>query len=179
MWNCFGSVTSGAVCCYLGKFTDARAYHENALSNLDPSYRAPAPTPEDPYVVVLSHLSRTLLYLGYIDQSLLRRNEALAEARRLSAYNLAFNVAFALSQRWYGDWAAAGPQSAQTMLRSADELLAIAGEEGAPAWLGLGNIMRGWCLGTIGEAAEHIPLLIEGLAILRAVGSSLLVLISA
>ena len=34
--------------------------------------------------------------------------------------------------------------------------------------------MRGWCLGTIGEAAEHIPLLIEGLAILRAVGSNLL-----
>jgi predicted ATPase len=60
------------------------------------------------------------------------------------------------------------------MLRSADELVAIASEEGAPALLGLGNIMRGWCLGTIGKAAEHIPLLIEGLAILRAVGSNLL-----
>jgi len=174
MWNCFGLMISGSVCCYLGKFTEARAYHENGLSKLDPSYRALWPTPEDPYIVVLSHLSRTLLYLGYIDQSSLPRNEALAEARRLSAYNLAFNVAFALCQRWCGDWAAAGPQSAQTMLRSADELLAIASEEGAPAWLGLGNIMRGWCLGTIGEAAEHIPLLIEGLAILRAVGSNLL-----
>jgi len=173
MWNSFGLMISGSVCCYLGKFTEARAYHENALSKLDASYRTLWPTPEDPYVVVLSHLSRTLLYLGYIDQSLLRRNEALAEARQLSAYNLAFNVAFTLCQRWCGDWAAAGPQSAQTMLRSADELLAIASEE-APAWLGLGNIMRGWCLGTIGEAAEHIPLLIEGLAILRAVGSNLL-----
>jgi class 3 adenylate cyclase/predicted ATPase len=174
MWNCFGSMGSGSVCCYLGKFTDSRAYHESTLSKLDPRHRALWPTPEDPYVVLLSHLSRTLLYLGYLDQSRLRRNEALAEARRLSPYNLAFNVAFALCQRWCGDWAAAGPQSAQTMLRSAEELLAIANKEGAPAWLGLGRIMRGWCLGTIGETAEQIPLLIEGLAILRAVGSNLL-----
>jgi hypothetical protein len=59
-------------------------------------------------VVVLSHLSRTLLYLGYLDQSRLRRKEALTEARRLSSYNLAFNLAFALCQGWWGDWAAAG-----------------------------------------------------------------------
>ena len=61
MWDCLGLMASGSVCCYVGKFTNARAYHENALSKLDPSYRALWPTPEDPYVVVLSHLSRTLL----------------------------------------------------------------------------------------------------------------------
>jgi class 3 adenylate cyclase/predicted ATPase len=174
MWNCFGSISSGSICCYLGKFIEARGYHEKALPLLDPTYRALAPTPEDPYVVVLSHLSRTLLYLGYVDQARLRRDEALAEARRLSPYNLAFNLAFALCHSWFGDWAAEGVQSAQTMLRSADQVLAISSEQGAPAWFGLGSIMRGWCLGTVGQAAEHIPLVLQGLAILRGVGSILL-----
>ena len=46
-------------------------------------------------------LSRTLLCLGYVDQARLRRDEALAEARRISPHNLTY----ALCDAWPGDWA--------------------------------------------------------------------------
>ena len=117
----------------------------------------------------LLDFSRTLLCLGYVDQARLRRDEALAEARRLSPYTLAF----ALCHAWSGDWAIEGVKSAQTMLRSADEILAISTEQGFPMCLGFGNIMRGWCLGTMGQAAEGIPLILEGLANFRATGCNL------
>ena len=116
-------------------------------------------------------LSRTLLCLGYVDQARLRRDEALAEARRLSPYTLVF----ALCHAWYGDWAIEGVKSAPTMLRSADEVLAISSEQGFPMWFGVGNIMRGWCLGAVGQAAEGIPLILQGLADLRATGCNVLV----
>jgi hypothetical protein len=100
----------------------------------------------------------------------LRRDEALAEARRLARYNLAFT----LCQAWYGDWALEGVHSGPTMLRSADELLAIASEQGYPHMFAIGNVMRGWCLGAVGQAAEGIPLLLQGLAIRRNSGANLM-----
>jgi tetratricopeptide (TPR) repeat protein len=172
MWKCFGSRLSGTVCCYLGKFIDARASNENALSLWDPKYRAFTPSPEDGYVAGLMHLSRTLLYLGHVDQARLRRDEALAEARQLSPYNLAF----ALFVAWFGvDWAIEGVKSAQTMLRSAEEVLAISSEQGFPMFFEFGNIMRGWCRGAVGQAAEGIPQLLQGLANVRATGANLLI----
>ena len=41
-------------------------------------------------------------------------------------------------------------------------------------FLGVGHIMRGWCLGAVGQAAEGIPLLVQGIAIRRAAGTNLL-----
>jgi hypothetical protein len=105
MWKCFGLMYQGNVSCWLGKFTEARAYYENALSLWDPTYSAFAATPENPYVASLCHLSRALLCLGYVDQARLRRDEALAQARTLPLYNLVF----ALVQVWWGiDWVTAG-----------------------------------------------------------------------
>jgi predicted ATPase len=117
----------------------------------------------------LTYLFRTLLCLGYGDQARLRRADALAEARRLSPHTLAF----ALCHTWYGDWAMAGTNSAQTMLRSADEVLAITSEQGFPLYLGVANIMRGWCLGVMGQPAEGIPLMLQGLAIYRGMGANI------
>ena len=62
----------------------------------------------------LISLSRALLCLGYVDQTRLRRNEMLAEARRLSPYT----VAFALVSTWAVDWAIEGVQSAARVLTS-------------------------------------------------------------
>jgi predicted ATPase len=169
-WRRIGSGVSGNIYCFLGNFIDARAYYENFLSLWDPMDRAFASGPDDAYVGNLIHLSRTLLCLGYVEQARLRRDEALAEARRLSSYNLAF----ALSQALYGDWAIWGMKSAQTMHRSADEVLAISTEQGFPQWIMIANIMRGWCLGTMGQAEEGISLVLQGLANRRATGSKLL-----
>jgi predicted ATPase len=169
MWKCFGSIYSGNTDSFLGKFIDARAHTENALFLWDPVYRrAFVSSPADPYTSGLAYLSRTLLCLGHVDQSHFRRDEALAEARRLSPFTLVHTLCLA----WYGNWAERG-ETTPAMLRSADEVLAIAGEQGFMLWVGFGNVMRGWCLSTMGRTAEGIALLQKGLATCRAAGASL------
>jgi predicted ATPase len=61
------------------------------------------------------------------------------------------------------------------MLASAKELVAISNEQGFRDPLAIGNIMRGWCLGALGQAAEGIPLLIQGLTVCRAGGRKLMI----
>ena len=168
MWRCIGSTSAGHAHFFLGRFTDARAYEENALSLWDPMYR-PFAARQDPYVGMRMRLSRTLLCLGYVDQARLRREEGLAEARQLSPYT----HAYALSIAWHSDWAMEeGVTSAARMLRSAEELQAIAGD--CPYFFAIGNIVRGWGLGTGGQSSEGILLLLEGLTTLRTAGCSLL-----
>ena len=167
MWKCRGSSVSGLICFHRGKFIDARANYENSLSLWNPTFRAVTLAPHDPYVTSVMHLSRTLLCLGYIDQARLRRDEALTEAGRLSLYTRAW----ALSVSWDGDCAL---ESAQTLLPSVDEVLAISNEHGFPLQVGFGKVMRGWCLGKMGDPVEGISLLLQGLTICRAAGVSLL-----
>ena len=117
-----------------------------------------------------SYLFRTLLCLGYVDQARLRRDAALTEARRLSPYK----QAYALCLAWIGgDWAIEGVKSGRVMLRSADEILAISREHGFPLWFAFGNIIRGWCLGALGQVAEGVPLSLQGLVDARATGCNL------
>jgi class 3 adenylate cyclase/tetratricopeptide (TPR) repeat protein len=169
-WKYYGWSLNEVACCYLGKFVESRACSQHALSLWDPMFRDSAPSPDDRYAADLIHLYRTLLYLGYVDQARLRRHEALAEARQLSP----FTYAFQLLQAWFGDWAREGAKSAEVMLPSADEVLAISSEHGFTLFLGGGKVMRAWCLGVLGESAQSIPLLVEGIAICRATGCNLL-----
>jgi predicted ATPase len=171
MWKCFGLMYQGNVSVWLGKFSEGRAYYENAFSLWDPKYSAFAATPEHPYVASLGHLSRALLCLGHVDQARVRRDEALAQARPLSLYNLVF----ARVHAWCGvDWVTAGGKPDETMLRSAEEVLAISSEQGFPRFLAAGIMMHGWCLGTTGQAAEGIQRLLKGITIYRGAGMKLL-----
>jgi class 3 adenylate cyclase/predicted ATPase len=165
-WVHAGLMTSGILSSILGKFNDARSYSEKAISLWDPAFRDFVPSPEDPYVAVRNYLYRALLCLGYVDQARARREEALAEARQLSS----FNVAYGLYQACISDWAIGGVEWAPTILRSADEILAISSEHGFALWSAFGKMIRGWGLGATGHAAEGIPLLIEGLADSHAIG---------
>jgi predicted ATPase len=169
-WKCLGSFVSGGTCAWFGKFIDGRVHLENGLSHWDPTFRASWASPDDAYVQAMLQLSRTLLFLGYVDQARLRGDEALAEAQRLSPYNLVF----ALCHTWYGDWASKGMESAPTMLQSAEKVLAISAEQGFPLWSPVGNIMRGWCLGAAGQAAESISLVLKGIGDLSATGCNTL-----
>jgi class 3 adenylate cyclase/predicted ATPase len=161
-----GSVVCGNVCCWRGKPIDAVGHYRKALELWDPIYRRLAPAPEDPYVLIQLMLSRTLLYLGHIDQARLRRDQGLAEARQLSP----FTLAMALQLAWFVDWPMEGIRSASTLLRAADEMIGISTEHGFPLWLGAAKIMRGCCL----SATEGIPLIVEGLAISSATGCKLM-----
>ena len=169
-WNAAGLACSGFISFLRGRFIDARAHYENVLGLWDPTYRPSVVSPDDPYVASLIILSRTLLCLGYVDQARLRRDEALAEARRISPYNLTY----ALCDAWPGDWATMGEKEARTTLQSAEQALTSSREQTFPMFLAAGHIMRGWCMGAVGQAEEGIPLLLQGIAIRRAAGTNLL-----
>ena len=169
-WNAAGLASTAFISFLRGRFTEARAYYEDTIGLWDPLYRPSVVSPDDPHVASLIILSRTLLCLGYVDQARLRRDEALAEARRISPYNRIY----ALCDAWPGDWAIEGAKEARTTLQSAEQALANSRDQSFPMFSGLGHIMRGWCLSAIGQAAEGIPLLLQGVAIRRAAGSNLL-----
>jgi tetratricopeptide (TPR) repeat protein len=122
--------------------------------------RCRVPLPEDPYVHILKFLYRTLVCIGDLDQARLRRDEALAEARHISRYNLASMMRHV----WYGDWAIGDAKSAPTLLRLAEEVLAISSEQGFSLPIAFGNIARGWCLGVMGQPAEGISLIQQALS---------------
>ena len=159
-WRHAGLYLSGVLYSVMGKFTKACVYSEDALSLWNPDFRTFADLPEDPDVSVRLYYHRALLCLGHLDKARLFRNEALAEARQLSP----FNVAYALYHFWLGDWAMYGAAGAEAMLRSADDVLAISIEQGFALWLAFGNVMRGWSLAMLGHRDEAIELLRRGLA---------------
>ncbi len=139
-----GRYLTGVLRSVMGKFIDARAYCEEALSLWDPEFRTIAASPEDPYVGNRLYYYRALLCLGHVAQARLFRSEAVTEARRLSP----FSLAYALYHYWLGDWIMDGKTQARVMLRSADEIRAISNEHGVrsvacvwqhPAWLVPGN----------------------------------------
>jgi predicted ATPase len=72
------------------------------------------------------------------------------------------------------DWFMEGLKSAQTTLRSADEVLTISSEQGFPVYSGIGTIMRGWSLSALEHPAEGISLLLRGVALYQATGGYLL-----
>jgi hypothetical protein len=169
-WKRAGSSVSANVCFWLGKFLDARAHCENALSLRDSTNRGFAGSPERGQGLILITLCKTLTCLGYVDQANLRRDEAVAEARRRRS---PFSVAGVLGNAWHADWAIQGSRSAEKALQSAEEILAIAHDQGFQFWLGVGNVMRGWSLATLGQGMEGISLLLDGLALCRATGTNL------
>jgi predicted ATPase len=169
-WKAAGLACSGFISFLRGRFTDARAYYENVLGLWNPMYRPSVVSPDDPHVASLIILSRTLLCLGYVDQARLRRDEGLAEARRISPYNWTYT----LCDAWPGDWALITAKEARTTLQSAEQALTSSREQAFPMFLGVGHIMHGWCMGAVGQAEEGIPLLLQGIAIRRAAGTNLL-----
>jgi predicted ATPase len=64
-------------------------------------------------------------------------------------------------------------KSAPAVAQAADEVLAISSEQGFPFFFGIGNVMRGWSLGAMGQTAEGIPLVRQGMDICGATGASL------
>jgi class 3 adenylate cyclase/predicted ATPase len=163
-WKCLGSSVRGHTCWFLGKFIDARTHHENALSLWDPKNPSFAVAPGG-HAIILIYLRMALLCLGHINRAGLRRDQALVEARRSSPHTLASVLCLA----WYGDWVVHGARTSRRMLQAAEEILTLSSEQGFPLWLGVGNILRGWCLASM-KAPEGISLLLQGIAQVAATG---------
>ena len=106
-----------------------------------------------------------LFCLGYPDQALARSNAAIAEARRL-AHPPSLAASLALGAGCFRSSEITQPSDER-----ADQLVAVATEQGFPYWRAQGTIYRGWVKVKNGDVAEGISLLRSGSAAYRATGA--------
>jgi predicted ATPase len=154
---------------FMGEFVLAREHLEQSILLYDPEqHRSHAfRYGRDPGVVGPGYLGWALWFLGYPEEALRRVGEALALAREIShppSIAIALNCITFLHQHCRNAAAARG---------SAEEMIALATEQGLPLWLALETILRGWALAAQGSNEEGIAEMHKGLAGYQAVGSEL------
>jgi predicted ATPase len=92
----------------------------------------------------------------------------LAEARRLGH---AFSLVYALNMALATAWILCVEPADQLLL--ADEFLALSNEGGFSWYRACALVARGWCLSAMGQSNEGIQLIANGLAAMRATGTTL------
>jgi predicted ATPase len=120
---------------------------------------------DDPHVDSQAFLGIVLFCLGLPDQALARSNAAVAEARRL-AHPPTLAVSLSTDSRLLslvGDNVALGER--------ADQLVALATEQGFPFRRAMGTIFRGWVKVKNDDVAEGISLVRDGSTAYRATGA--------
>jgi predicted ATPase/class 3 adenylate cyclase len=148
----------------LGEFTAARALFEQCHGLLNQT-SSTTHTAEDPRATVRCWLAVTFGYLGYLDRGCALINEGLSVARHIQqSYTLGFALIYAA---WF-ESVTVSPDEAR---RYADEAIALSNEQGFPIWLALGMTMGGWSRALHGQSSEGLTLLMNGLALMRAIGS--------
>jgi predicted ATPase len=164
-----GHASFGRTLLFRGRFALSRSHFEEGLALFDPIlYRSllhhAGPHPR---VSALQYLGIDLFCLGYPCQALVLSNAAIAEARRLAhPPSLAASLAVAAGLFLLTEDNAA-------LEEQADQLIAVATEQGFPRWHAQGTICRGWVKVKNGEVSEGISLLRTGSKAYRATGSLL------
>jgi predicted ATPase len=159
-----GHQSSGRDLMLVGRFTPSRSHLEKALSLYDPISHGSLgyQTGSHPGVAATGQLGIVLFCLGFPDQALAQSNAAIAEARRL-AHPPSLAVSLALGARLLslvgdnvglGEWA--------------DQLAAIATEQGFPHFRAQELVFRGWVKVKNGDIAQGMSLLRQGLSAYRA-----------
>jgi predicted ATPase len=153
-----GHLSSGRTLMLLGRFASSRSHFEEVLALYDPiSHRSLVhQAGVHPHVNSQALLGIVFFSLGYPDQALARTNAAIAEARRLAhPPSLALSLTGgARLLSLIGDNAA--------LDEWADQLVALATEQGFPQWRAQGIIFRGWVNVKNGDVAGGISLLRSG-----------------
>jgi predicted ATPase len=162
-----GHACSGRNQMFAGKFESSRSQLEAVLALYDPvsHHSLVHQAGLHPHVNSQAVLGIDLFCLGFPDQALAQSNAAIAEARRLAhPQSLALSLSLGtLPLSLVGDNAALNER--------ADQLIAVATEQGFPVWRAWGTIYRGWAKVNNGDVAEGISLLRSGLIAHRATGA--------
>jgi predicted ATPase len=162
-----GHFNSGNNLWFVGRFASSRSHLEEALALYDPiSHRSLVQQAGfHPQVSSQAILGIVLFCLGHLEQALARSHAAIAEAQRLAhPPTLASSLVLGAMPLWLaGDDAALDER--------ADQLVAVATEQGFPFWGALGTLYRGWLKAKNGEVTEGISLLRRGLTAYRATGA--------
>jgi predicted ATPase len=162
-----GHASSGRTLLWAGKFASSRSHLEEALALYDPTSNRSLVklTGIHPHVLSQAYLGLGLFCLGYPDRASTQCGAAIAEARRMAhppslALGLSIGarvLSLVRDNAVLGEWA--------------DQLVALATEQGFPHWRAQGTIYCGWAKIKNGEVAGGISLLHSGTAAFRAVGA--------
>ena len=154
-----------------GKFAACQLHLEEVLARYDPiPHQSLAhQAGHHPHIHAQSLLGLALFCLGYPEQAVARSDAAMAEARRLAhPPSSAVSLANGILLLWLvGDDA--------LLNERAEELVAVATEQGFPGWHALGTTFRGWVKVKTGDVAQGLFLLRSGSATNRATGAELIV----
>jgi class 3 adenylate cyclase/predicted ATPase len=165
-----GHYASGRTLMFTGRFASSRWHLEEALALYDPipHHALVHQSGFQPHVLSRAYLGIVLFCLGYSDQALAQSSAAIAEAQRLAhPPSLAASLALGtVPLSLVGDNAALDER--------ANQLLAVAAEQGFPYWRALGTIFRGWGKVNNSDVAEGISLLRSGSSAYRATGAETL-----
>jgi class 3 adenylate cyclase/predicted ATPase len=164
-----GHTSSGNNLWFVGRFASSRSHLEEALALYDPiSHRSLVQQAGfNPQVSSQAILGIVLFCLGHPEQALARSNAAIAGAQRLAhPPSLASSLVLGAMPLWLaGDDAAVDDR--------ADQIVAVATEQGFPFWGAAGTMYRGWLKAKNGEMAEGISLLRRSLTAYRATGAGI------
>jgi predicted ATPase len=127
-------------------------------------WQAPLADAHHPGVVILSHRSLALWWLGYPEAALADAERGLKDARQIGqAATLMVALAFTSWTHIHcGNYATANTQ--------ADELVSLADEKGALYWKALGTIQQGVVLALNGQASRLVQILTPAITALRSTG---------
>jgi predicted ATPase len=159
----------GGTAMYLGRFDDARAHLEQAITLYDPSQHRDLAYHhgQDPCVTALSYLSRVLWFQGYSEQAMARQNATLDLARGLNhphSLGLAISWASVLNEMMR-QW-----PECQTQ---AEEALQLASQGHFPLWQATAAMVHATAIAYQGHVEEGIAELSQGLAAFEETGARL------
>jgi class 3 adenylate cyclase/predicted ATPase len=162
-----GHQSSGRTLTFTGRFALSRSHLEEGLALYDPISHSSLVHQSGfhPHALSRAYLGIVLLCLGYSDQALAQTNAAIAEATRLAhPPTLVGSLSLgAVPLSLVGDTA--------TLNERADQLVAVATEQGFPLWDAYGTIYRGWVKVKNRGVAEGISHLRSGSTAYRATGA--------
>ena len=165
-----GHLSSGRDLMLIGRFATSRSHLEDGIALYDPiSHRSLGQQAGsgDPRVNLQAYSAIVLFCLGFPDQALTRSSAAIAEARRSgNPASLTLSLSLGtLPLSLVGDNA--------TLDQRADQLVAVATEQGFPVWRAMGTVHRGWVMVKNGDVTHGISLLRSGSAAYRATGTDM------
>ena len=158
----------GRTALYEGAFSEARALLEPLRTTWPSALDSDAPLfGPAPLVASDGHLGEALWFLGFPDQASAVSRDALARGQQSDS---PFTLAAALFHCAYLSHLRSEP--AETA-RFADQLAAVALDQGLAYWDGLAKALSGWALARHDDAAAGVERIQAGLAASRASGARL------
>jgi DNA-binding winged helix-turn-helix (wHTH) protein/predicted ATPase/class 3 adenylate cyclase len=163
-----GHYSSGRNLMFAGSFASSRSHLETVLALYDPNahFSLVRQTGIHPQLAAQAALGVVLFCLGFPDQALAQSNKAIAEARRLPhPPTLAMSLGIdALLLSIIGDDIG--------LEQRADDLVAVATDQGFPFYRATGAIFRGWVKAKNSDVTDGLSLLRAGSSAYCATGAT-------